>query len=38
MLKDLKVGEYSQPIEFTDDRGKKGVRIVDNLNQNRATS
>lgn len=28
MLKDLKVGEYSQPTEFTDDRGKKGVRIV----------
>jgi peptidyl-prolyl cis-trans isomerase SurA len=29
MLKDLKVGEYSQPTEFTDDRGKKGVRIVE---------
>ena len=28
MLKDLKVGEYSQPTEFTDDKGKKGVRIV----------
>jgi len=28
MMKDLKVGEYSQPTEFTDDRGKKGVRIV----------
>lgn len=28
MLKDLKVGEYSQPTEFTDERGKKGVRIV----------
>ena len=27
-LNDLKVGEYSQPIEYTDDRGKKGVRIV----------
>ena len=27
-LKDLTVGEYSQPSEFTDDRGKKGVRIV----------
>lgn len=31
MLKDLKVGEYSQPTEFTDDRGKKGVRIVEIL-------
>jgi peptidyl-prolyl cis-trans isomerase SurA len=31
MLKDLKVGEYSKPTEFTDDRGKKGVRIVDIL-------
>jgi len=29
MLKDLKVGEYSQPTEFTDERGKKGVRIVE---------
>ena len=29
MLKDLKVGEYSQPSEFADDRGKKGVRIVE---------
>ena len=28
MLKDLKVGEYSQPTEFTDERGKKGVRII----------
>lgn len=28
MLKDLKVGEYSQPTEFSDERGKKGVRIV----------
>lgn len=27
-LKELKVGEYSQPMEYTDDRGKKGVRIV----------
>ena len=27
-LKDFTVGEYSQPIEYTDDRGKKGVRIV----------
>jgi peptidyl-prolyl cis-trans isomerase SurA len=31
MLKDLKVGQYSQPSEFTDDRGKKAVRIVDIL-------
>ncbi len=31
MLKDLKVGQYSQPAEFTDDRGKKAVRIVDIL-------
>lgn len=28
MLKDLKVGQYSQPVEFTDEGGKKGVRIV----------
>jgi peptidyl-prolyl cis-trans isomerase SurA len=28
MLKDLKPGEYSQPTEFGDDRGKKGVRII----------
>lgn len=28
MLKDLKVGQYSQPIEFADERGKKGLRIV----------
>jgi peptidyl-prolyl cis-trans isomerase SurA len=28
MLRDLRPGEYSQPAEFTDDRGKKGVRIV----------
>jgi peptidyl-prolyl cis-trans isomerase SurA len=27
-LKEIKVGEYSQPLEYTDDRGKKGVRIV----------
>lgn len=27
-LKDLKVGEYSNPMEYTDERGKKGVRIV----------
>lgn len=31
MLKDLKVGEYSAPTEFNDDRGKKAVRIVDLL-------
>jgi peptidyl-prolyl cis-trans isomerase SurA len=24
----LKVGEYSKPIAFTDERGKKGVRLV----------
>ncbi len=28
MMKDLTVGQYSQPTEFTDERGKKGVRIV----------
>lgn len=28
MLKDLKVGEYSPATEFTDEKGKKGVRIV----------
>ena len=27
-LKDLTVGEYSQPAEYADERGKKGVRIV----------
>jgi len=27
-MKDLKVGEYSQPLEYTDERGKKGIRIV----------
>ena len=31
MLKDLKAGEYSQPTEFTDPQGKKGVRIIDIL-------
>ena len=31
MLKDLKVGQYSQPVEYTDERGKKAVRIVDIL-------
>jgi len=24
----LKVGEYSQPVTFTDERGKKGIRIL----------
>ena len=28
MLKDLKVGQYSQPVEYADQTGKKGVRIV----------
>ena len=28
MLKDLKVGQFSQPKEFEDERKKKGVRIV----------
>jgi peptidyl-prolyl cis-trans isomerase SurA len=28
MLKDLKLGQFSQPVEFTDDRGKKGIRII----------
>ena len=28
MLKDLKVGEFSQPKEFENERKKKGVRIV----------
>lgn len=28
MMKELKVGEFSMPVEFTDERGKKGVRIV----------
>ncbi len=28
MLKDLKVGQYSHPTEFADERGRKGVRIV----------
>jgi peptidyl-prolyl cis-trans isomerase SurA len=31
MLKDLKPGEYSQPTEFSDERGKKGVRIIEIL-------
>lgn len=28
MLKDMEVGGYSKPVEFTDERGKKGVRLV----------
>ena len=28
MMQDLKVGAYSMPTEFTDDRGRKGIRIV----------
>ncbi|MBC7866019.1 MAG: peptidylprolyl isomerase [Gloeobacteraceae cyanobacterium ES-bin-316] len=28
MLKDLKLGQYSQPVDFADERGKKGIRIV----------
>ncbi len=28
MLKDLKVGQYSQPKEYVDERGKKGVRVA----------
>ena len=31
MLKDLKVGEYSQPTEFTDAQGKKATRLVEIL-------
>ncbi len=27
-IQKLKVGEYSQPIPFTDERGKKAVRLV----------
>lgn len=27
-FKDLKVGQFSQPTEFLDQRGKKGVRII----------
>ncbi len=33
MLKDLKPGEYSKATEFADDRGKKGVRIVEILSK-----
>jgi peptidyl-prolyl cis-trans isomerase SurA len=28
MMKDLKVGQFSQPVEFADPSGKKGIRIV----------
>ncbi|MEO7444747.1 MAG: peptidylprolyl isomerase [Ferruginibacter sp.] len=28
MLSNLKVGEYSQPVEYMDERGKKAVRII----------
>jgi len=28
MLKELKVGQYSQPREYVDERGRKAVRIV----------
>ncbi len=28
MLDKLKVGEFSKPVSFTDERGKKGIRIV----------
>lgn len=28
MMKDMKVGEYSKPTGFTDERGRKGLRIV----------
>ena len=27
-LRALKIGQYSQPISFTDDRGKKGVKLI----------
>ncbi len=27
-LKDMKVGEYSKPVAFTDERGKKAVRLI----------
>jgi peptidyl-prolyl cis-trans isomerase SurA len=27
-LKDLKIGEYSQPAEYVDERGKKSVRVI----------
>lgn len=28
MFDELKVGQYSEPVEFTGERGKKGVRII----------
>ncbi len=28
MMKNLQIGQYSQPVEFVDEKGKKGVRIV----------
>ena len=28
LLKNLKVNEYSQPTEYADEKGKKGVRII----------
>src|SRR6185369_10545822 len=28
ILKDLEVGGYSQPVAYTDERGKQGVRII----------
>lgn len=28
MMKTLKIGEFSQPVEFADERGRKGIRIV----------
>lgn len=28
LLRDLEVGEYSQPVAYTDERGKKAVRIA----------
>jgi peptidyl-prolyl cis-trans isomerase SurA len=28
ILKNLNVGEFSQPTPFTDERGRKGVRVV----------
>ena len=28
LLKDLQPGQYSQPAEFTDERGRKGIRII----------
>lgn len=28
VLSDLKPGEFSQPVAFTDERGRKGVRVI----------